>query len=278
MKLSKYVTPSKQITIKQHIYPKSGLRRFAQAGQLDVLNLRTGLKKPLSTNAPIFWVNRAWDQRTENGKIVARIESEFGKVVSRIHSEVGCRLSVSDHAVISAMFSLWRIRQHRANHPLSDLYVGLPERQVSDAAVDDLEHRGVMSIAADGKIPGHQIAGPLLQFALNRQINSMQGTHWGLVRTRQGEGEFVLPDTFGDYMVMPVSPGCCLIANEFEGVLGADGISHLNSVAQECAKSFLAARVLSACPGLFEGPPKPVKGIDRTGLCATCSDGALSEH
>ena len=80
MKLSERATPSKQITIKQHIYPRSGLRRFAQAGQIDVLNLRTGLKKPLSTNAPIFWVNRALDQRTENGKIVARIESEFGVV------------------------------------------------------------------------------------------------------------------------------------------------------------------------------------------------------
>jgi hypothetical protein len=67
---------------------------------------------------------------------------------------------------------------------------------------------------------------------------------------RAKEGKFVLPDTFGDYMIMPLSPTCCLIADEDDGSAGIEVVSQLNAVAKANSTAYLAARNLAACPGL----------------------------
>lgn len=97
-------------------------------------------------------------------------------------------------------------------------------------------------------MPGRMVAGPLMQLALDRQAIAMAGKRWGVVRAK--EGEFVLPDTFGDYMVLPLSPTCYLIADENDGTVGMQGVSHLNAVAKANATIYLAARDLTACPGI----------------------------
>lgn len=83
----------------------------------------------------------------------------------------------------------------------------------------------------------------------------MSGKRWGIVCAR--EGEFVLPDTFGDYIIMPLSPTYCLVADEDDGSLSMEGVAHLNAEAKACARRYLAARDFAACPGIDAGGSPP---------------------
>lgn len=243
------LTQRLQITTKQHIYPRSGLSRFAgDNGLLQVLDLRTGVVKKLGPKAKLFVVRRGWDQRTES-KTMNNIERQFGIVTKDVLCGAISQLHNDAHTVVSEMYSLWRIRCHRANNPLPNLRIGLkPERTVSHEAMDQGEHYGIITMAPGGLVPGRMVAGPLMQLALDRQAIAMAGKRWGVVRAK--EGEFVLPDTFGDYMVLPLSPTCYLIADENDGTVGMQGVSHLNAVAKANATIYLAARDLTACPGI----------------------------
>ncbi len=177
------------------------------------------------------------------------IERQFGIVTKDILCGAAAKLDSAAHSAVSEMYSLWRIRHHRAQNPLADLRIcAASERSVSTKAMDEGEHYGIITITADGKVPGRMIAGPLVQLALDRQAEAMADKRWGLVRAR--EGEFALPDTFGDYMVMPLSPSCYLIADEDDGTVGIEGVSQLNSVARATAITYIAARDLASCPGL----------------------------
>lgn len=239
----------RQITTRQHVYSRSGLRRFAgPSGRLHVVNMQTGTKGWYGPDSALFVVDRAWDQRSEN-RTMSGIERQFGIVAKRIlHG--GPVLDASAHAAISKMYSLWRIRHHRACNPLPDTPLNgvLPGKGTADAAMDQLEHYGIVTMTPDGKVPGRMMAGPLIQLALDRQAAAMAGKRWGIVRA--AEGEFVLPDTFGDYMVMPLSPTCCLVADQDDGVAPVEGVAHANAVAKANATAYLAARDLAACPGI----------------------------
>jgi hypothetical protein len=157
-------------------------------------------------------------------------------------------MDVGAFETISRMYSLWRIRHHRANNSLPDAYIGTPERVISNQVMDEGEHYGMISITADGLIPGRMMAGPLMLLALDRQVEALAGKRWGIIYAK--EGEFVLPDSFGDLMIMPLSPSCCLVADEGDGSVGVEGVSQINGLAKAHASSYLAARDLAKCPGL----------------------------
>lgn len=248
MNIQQTPSPPLQITTRQHIFPRSGLIRFADRGQLQVMNVRNGNIKRLGLYAAPFVVLRGWDQRSEK-KIMSSIERSFGMLATRILRGGASTLDCAAYSVISDMYSLWRIRHHRAQNPLPNLPLGMvPERPVAEEAMDQGEHYGIITITSDGRVPGRMIAGPILQLALARQADVMAGKRWGVVRAK--EGEFVLPDTFGDYMIMPLSPTCCLIADEDDGTAGIEVVSQLNAVAKANSTAYLAARNLAACPGL----------------------------
>lgn len=241
-----------QITARQHVFARSGLRRFAgQNGQLHVLDLHSGLTSRHGPDADIFVTIRAWDQRSE-ARTMGEIERKFGVIAKRIIQGPASygQLDQAAHEAISAMYSLWRIRHHRAGSPLPDMQLNIerPEREMSDHAMDQGEHHGIIGITPDGRIPGRILAGPLLQFALDRQVEALAGKRWGIVGAR--EGEFALPDSFGDYMIMPLSPTRCLIADEDDAIASLEGVAHINATAKASAKMYIAARNLADCPGL----------------------------
>jgi hypothetical protein len=180
MNVKQTPSPPLQITTRQHIFPRSGLKRFADdRGQLQVMNVRTGKIELLGPRAAPFVVLRGWDQRSEGG-ISAHIERSFGMLAKRILHGNAFTLDCAAHSVISDMYSLWRIRLHRAQNPLPDLPLGIvPERPVAEEAMDQGEHYGIITLTSDGRVPGRMIAGPLLQLALDRQAKSMTGKRWG---------------------------------------------------------------------------------------------------
>lgn len=241
---------SKQITSRQHVFPKSGLVRFVgEDKKLEVLLLASEERQRYSPNAAPFVVNRCWDQRTE-AEIMSPIERNFGIVSTRVLRTKITTLDAADHAVVTKMFSLWRVRNYFANKPLPDFTVAgvRPERVLSNNEMDECEHFGIISMRSDGSIPGRMMAGPLLQLKLDQQVASMAGMRWGIINA--ANGEFLLPDGFGDLMVMPLSPKCCFVADHVDAVAPRSVVAEINSLAKVSAKTYLAARDLSACPGL----------------------------
>lgn len=241
-----------QITTKQHIFPRSGLRRFAgEMSRLQVMDLQTGSVSLEGLDAPRFVAIRAWDQRTEV-RVMGAIERTFGMIAKSIirGGASSNQLDQASHEAISSMYSLWRVRHHRACSPLPDMPLNIvrPERVVSSDAMDQGEHYGIISMTEDGCVPGRMMAGPLLHLALDRQAKAFAGKRWGIIRAL--EGEFALPDSFGDYMIMPLSPTCCLIADEKDAMASLDGVAHLNEAAKACAKAYVVARRIADCPGL----------------------------
>jgi len=245
------MTASQQITKKQHILSKSILRNFLRTdGRLEAANLRTRVISHLGLNADPFVTLRSWDQRIET-RTMNQIEREFGLVSRQILRKGSREFNASQHETISAMFSIWVIRQHRAANPIPDSQLtGIlaPERFVSEDTLDQLEHRGIITFDSSGRIPGRMIAGPVMFLAIKRQIASMAGTCWGVLEA--AKGEFALPDSFGDYKVLPLSPKHCLIAGYSSQVVDTVVIAELNEIAEANAREWLFARDFSACPGL----------------------------
>lgn len=185
------------------------------------------------------------------------IERRFGVVVAGVLRGPSTIQRDASHRTISEMFALWRARTHFAYQPLADQRLAgvAPERVVSPDAMDQLEHYGVIVPDSAGFIAGRMLAGPTLQRMLDAHLHALGDMRWGVVRAE--EGEFVLPDTFGGNLVLPIAPTYCFVANNPDGVIGIEVVGQLNVLAQKCAKRFLVARHLAACPALeLDGRPQ----------------------
>ncbi|HSD38665.1 MAG TPA: DUF4238 domain-containing protein [Rhodocyclaceae bacterium] len=242
--------PTKQITKNQHVIAKSLLKRFSGAnGQLEVLDLSALCIARRPPKHAVFTVNRHWDQRSE-ARTMQDIESRFGTIVARVLHGSATVESEACHQTISEMFALWRARTHLAHEPIADQRLAgvAPERAVSADQIDQLEQYGVIVADSTGLVAGRMIAGPLIMRMLDFHACDLAGKRWGVVRA--DAGEFVLPDTFDGNLVLPISPTCCFIADNPDGVIEREVVGELNALAQKSARKFLVARSFTACPGL----------------------------
>lgn len=217
-------------------------------GKIQVLNVKNGTVGYLGLNADHFIAHRVWDQYSEQGEKYARIERQFGIIATNILTAKVKTLEPLEHSIISSMYSLWRIRQHRAANPIPDRFIGDPERSVSNETMDQGEHYRIITLNQNGEIPGRMLAGPQMQLDLERFEDEMTDKRWGIIHASQGE--FVLPNSFGPYNIMPISPEYSLIANEENAEATLKAVTHYNTTAKENATLFLAARDLARCPGI----------------------------
>ncbi|HSC81452.1 MAG TPA: hypothetical protein VLC08_13935 [Chitinolyticbacter sp.] len=241
---------TKQITKGQHVIADSHLRRFSGVnGQLEVLDLSTLRIARRSPKHAVFKVHRHWDQRSESG-VMHDIERRFGIIATEVLLNSATVLDEAGHQTISQMFALWRARTHLAYEPIADQRLArvAPERNVSADQMDQLEHYGVIVADSTGIVAGRMLAGPAVMQMLDSQACNLAGKRWGVVRA--DAGEFVLPDTFGGNLVLPISPTYCFVAGSPDGVIERDVVGELNALAKKSARKYIAARSLAACPGL----------------------------
>ena len=92
------------------------------------------------------------------------------------------------------------------------------------------------------------IAGPLIQLDFARQEVVLAWKRWGIIHAN--EGEFILPDSFGVFLIMPLSPTSCLVADEDVGAVSLEVVTQIYGLAMTKATIFLAARDLANCSGL----------------------------
>lgn len=237
-----------QLTIRQHVFPRSAIQRFAdEEGSVEV-HLFEGDKrfrvKP--TNA-VFCAHRVWDQAAETLQSEP-IEGPYAALADQIASGQVETLTPAMDRVVSAFFLLWNHR-HGAMAKLSNEDVTLTSMPEEFALTKEqeeiLEKKGVMFVRGN-KFPSRFLNRLTIQRENDRGMLKMADTKWGVLRAAQGE--FLVPDNTAELGVVPVSPTLCLAAGLPDGVLSQCQVGHVNSQLRAGARSYLFARNLAMCP------------------------------
>ena len=158
----------------------------------------------------IFCARRVWDQRAET-VFMQGIENEYQGVVSQLEVEGWSRrLRSEENQIVTDMYSLWHVRSCWKKKRLKDqkLVGVLPPR--SEYSQDDrevLEKHNIVIPKVIGScvyLPGHQLAGDVIQIDWSDIKRVLQGCYWGMVQSKSGE--FIVPDISGHRLFLPVTP------------------------------------------------------------------------
>jgi hypothetical protein len=233
------------LTINQHVLPKASIERFSGSDRLvDIRLLRPSkrIRKPPSD--AIFCAQRAWDQRAEHG-YMRKIEDAFQEAADRIVT-TGV-LAEEDHRKLTQFWFLWQFRAGLKENPTEDVKVpGVPALVQTKDAQERFERKWVLTVGLNGMFSGRSMAGILMQAWIAGA--SREKFRWGVVRALGGE--FAVPDTFQNLMVLPVTPEICAIVNRPDCAIPQSEVGVVNEMAVGLASRYVFARNLDCCPGV----------------------------
>jgi|GEM_PF-340429 len=234
------------LTVNQHVLPAKSIERFTNASGCVELNWY-GQRRPMRFATPkdeAFVVKRAWMHGAEYHQTV--IETQFQKIADRILSTG--RTLVCENVAISEFFALWRARMHYRHSPLPDtpLRHVKPGTPITASRREALEKNGYLfaseRIEGGSRIAffeGRQLTGVQIRMRMDQELLNLQFTDWRLVTAL--EGEFVVPDTFGDYLAIPLSPKALLV-NGWEGPVTLEWVCSTNMLAVCNSRDYWFAR------------------------------------
>jgi len=243
-----------RFTIKQHVFPvKSIEQHYSRKNVVQLFDKRRQSLFPAKSNNNLFTVNRVWDERAEK-HIGKPIEDEFQRLTSRILAGKIKRLGIFESELVSRFWSLWRTRNFFKVEGLPDVRAkGITGDSLTEQQRIALEAKGVMYVGDDGVMPGRFLAGIHIVRFFDSLMTDQPNTTWGIVHT--SEGELIVPDTFGENMVVPLTPKVLLIANAPDCHLTPDELALINREAICSAQDFYFARNFSQCPVITSARP-----------------------
>lgn len=231
------------LTINQHVLPRASIARFANEGGLVPTYLYNEQKTILlHPKDKLFCARRIWNQASEHG-FMKRIEDSFQTLADNILSRaVNQPLKPTENKIISQFYALCRLRAEARQTPTQNYQLKgvMPENTLTNDQEEILEKNGYI-FALDKSIPSRHIASIRIQFLLNTLCTS--DTTWAVVYSR--EIEFIVPDSFGEIGIVPLSPNFCLIVNQEYGEISYDNAIKINRMAINCASKYYFARDLA---------------------------------
>ncbi|MGY2257444.1 hypothetical protein [Pseudomonas sp. SDO55104_S430] len=243
-----------KLTINQHVFPRKGIDRFSDENGLVQLCRKEGAKviRVSSTNV-LFCAKRVWDQGTEAG-IGKAIEDRFQALADSILAGSTSVIGCFEKTVVEDFFSLWRTRQKLRAEGLDDVkFEGMAGDSLTKDEQEILERKHVLFFR-DGVMPG-RFAGRMHVFGyMNTFRQDNHHMQWGIVRA--GEGEFIVPDSFQDMMIVPISPKLLIVAGQPNSILTRSEVAVINQIAIDRATDYYIARSLSECPVYRDSPPR----------------------
>jgi len=193
----------------------------------------------------MFYANRAWDERSEKG-YMKDIEDEYQAPADRITAGPDS-LTTAECPVVTKFVALWSLREATRTSPTADApMAGVAGEPLAADQRERTEKFGASYVRSDGKMPGRMLAGMLIQRGIDRMCADFQGMTWGIARAT--EGEFICPDTFGEFAAVPLSPMLCLLRGRNNSELSKGDVAAVNQLAYRSAKSYCLARDFAACP------------------------------
>lgn len=112
---------------------------------------------------------------------------------------------------------------------------------------------------ADGVMKGRLLAS-IHVFGYERTfIEANKSMQWGIARS--ASADFLVPDSFEDMMIVPISPRLAIVADVPDCVLSSDEVATINQSAIARAKNYYFARQLSATPVIRRSSSSQFRGI-----------------
>lgn len=234
------------LTIKQHSFPKKSIERFANNGVIQVFLINENRTFFAKSDNEIFCVRRVWDQRTEQG-YMKRIEDEFQELADEL-SQKSRGLSDIENSLISDFYLLWCLKLHYSDNPVSNQRTpGIPGSNLNKDQEEILESRYTSFIKSNGLIPGRFINSGHIQVHMNNlKEKQFKNVKWNILEAKKGE--FIVPDNFSPYKVVPINPMKCFSTNGMDRFIEEEEVAIINKTALSTCRKFYFARDITSCP------------------------------
>lgn len=230
-----------KITVKQHVLPRKSIARFAASdGLVSVYLCKYRKTVRLAAEDALFCARRVWHQNAEVG-YCKRIEDSFQSLGEQILGGYNYSQSSKDNETVSLFYSLCRLRAELKSNPPETIKspIDLLGTVLTKDEEEILEKKGYYFCKEDG-MPSQHWAAMQLQVRISRLIPS--DTIWGLAQSTNLE--FLVPDSFGDIGIVPLSPTLCFVANSPSGNITDDNVAIINKIAIEKSTEYYFARNL----------------------------------
>lgn len=248
-----------KFTINQHVFPKASIDRFASDdGCVEIYSIPHRKVMRLKANNPIFCAQRAWDQKTE-AAVSKRIEDKFQALADAIERGTVTTIGIWEKRTVEQFFSLWRTRQKFRLEGLEDVRLhGIEGGSLTKAQEEAIESNHSM-YSSDGVVKGRLLASIHVFGYETTLIQENVSVQWGIARS--ASGDFLVPDSFEDMMIVPLSPRLAIVAGVPDCVLSRYEVATINQSAIARAKNYYFARQLSTVPVICRSTSSQFRGI-----------------
>ena len=239
------------LILNQHVFPTKSIKRFRDAcGTVDVFLKTTSKQISLKPNDKLFCARRIWDQKSESG-YMKDIEDSFQSLASKIVANQITELGEPENRIALDFFALWELKHHHNSNPVNDTELkGIhPGGTLTKNEEEILEKNGVIFTRdknSSATIPSRFMNGSNIQISIESRRIQMRNLKWGIVKSF--DGEFIVPDNFGNTTILPVSPKIILLGNSKNLIVPKSEVIKVNRLAIASSKTYYFARDLSNCP------------------------------
>jgi hypothetical protein len=175
------------------------------------------------------------------------IEDKFQALAECIIAGTLCVIGTDEQKIINDFFQLLVFRTESRANPLPDQFLSGIEGLDYNLTKDEQEllgKNGIGFIRPDFTIPGRLLTGINIQRNIIR--TQRVGAQWGIFTA--SAGEFIVPDSFGNINVVPLSPTHCLLCLGTNPELSHSELVTINREAVHSSREYYFARDLSRCP------------------------------
>ena len=156
-------------------------------------------------------------------------------------------LTVEESLATSRFFILWQIRAQQKHNPMSDAPIsGVAPDPLTRDQREQLEKIGCMLINPDQTLSGRFVSGFQIFREIDHRLTQFRNARWGVVTADQGE--FLLPESFGCWRLIPITPNRCLVYGHADLVIPEGEVAKANRLAMALDTGYLIARDLAKCP------------------------------
>lgn len=237
----------RSLSWKGHVFPAASIARFARSDETVLVLRRHAIQPvPVKPNDELFCALRGWDHRTEHG-LMENIEREFQPIAEAIITGKAA-LSDAENQSITRFWHLWCERftlKHNPQPTLRSPAIGPDAKTLTQEQQENLEGNHY-AFFVDGALRGPQAAGLRLMMKLGPWLSRQPPMSWNVLRSE--DLEFLVPDTFGGYALVPIAPNCCLATDVSpDSRLDRIKVRQINELALAQSKDYVFAKDLRAC-------------------------------
>lgn len=236
-----------RLRIKQHVWPKKSIERFADAtGKVNLFDRTRNKVRMAAPDDDIFCVKRAWDQRAE--VVTKGIEDDFQDLADEIIAGKVTTLDPKQKVIANAFYALWWARaEHRTAGADPISFKNVTGHGWTKDQEEDFEKHGVSFIREGGAMPDRFLRGFRIQLEIDRLLPDLSSAKWGIMRAQAGH--LIVPGHAGQHPIIPLTPTLCLCWGQ-TGIISMplQQVAMINRHFNIVSHEYFFARDLTQCP------------------------------